>query len=188
MKGALQLYHGSIKVAVRVSLGGYGVPQGPMCSLHSCHATHLYTLPCYKSFSLFFSFKQCTKATEERKLCCNILKHKSCYWPVQDSILFSWHLGQIPRRLHLCAACSVFLSGFWMIPSHLQVHLQAQIVQANITFVWPVTQPACTIASWHIWLLLWNPPFPKLWHSISLFFLNPFKGDYKLNLDSKVWK
>lgn len=40
-------------------------------------------MPCCKSSPLFSSFKQCTKATEGRKLCCNILKHKSSYQSVQ---------------------------------------------------------------------------------------------------------
>lgn len=43
----------------------------------------LYTLLCCKSSPLFSFLKQCTKATQGRKLCCNILKHKSCKPPVQ---------------------------------------------------------------------------------------------------------
>lgn len=63
--------------------GPWWPEEGPVCSLSSSRATHPYILPCCKSTPFFSFFKQCTKASKERKLCCNILKYKSCYQPVQ---------------------------------------------------------------------------------------------------------
>ena len=101
------------------------------------------------------------KATERRKLCCNILKHKSCYQSIQGQHpVFLTHgsdsLGAAPIGPVPCFT-EWLLNHTW---SPAFTHPNRLCKQRSL-FVCPVTQPACTIACLLTLLPFRNSLFPK---------------------------
>lgn len=142
-------------------------PGGPTDYLNSPHATQLYTQHAVKVALYSPSSNNAQRQQREGSYVAIFWNINLTPAPSKDGIGFSWHTDYIHWQGHLWALCPVFLSGFWILPRHLNSHIQTSIVQAKIMFVCLVTQPTCTTACWHIWLRLQNLLFPKLWHTIS---------------------
>ena len=86
-------------------------PEGATCYLTLCHLSpHSAVL---KNSPLFSSFKQSTKVTQGRKLCCNILKHKSRSQPVQGQ--YPVFLAHGPDSLEAASIGLVSSFSKWLL-------------------------------------------------------------------------
>lgn len=123
-----------IKADVKIKQARGG-SQGPrrvtvLFKLTLCHPSLHRALRWKQSFILLLQTKHKGKTGKEVML--------QYFWNInlapsqsRDGILFSSHTGWIHWRLHLCASRPVCLSGFWITPAYLHVHIQARVVQAE---------------------------------------------------------
>lgn len=130
MENAFHLYHGGIQVGIKINLGqGPTVIQRGPCAVETnpiCICTHYCTVKA----ALYSPSSNNAQRQKGRKLCCNILKHKSCYQPGTASCFpYTWIWFAAGSAYRPCAL--VFQRSSCIIPGGLHLHIWTWVVQAD---------------------------------------------------------
>lgn len=141
--------------------------RGP-CAIEMNPIPPIFTHYCTLKAALYSPSSYNAQRQKGRKLCCNILKHKSCYQPETASCFpytWIWFTGGCTYR----ALCSVFqrVSALYLVA---RIYTSGHGLCKQT--VCPVYQTLCTDVHWHSLLHSHSEVlFPKLGHATSFFLL-----------------